>query len=303
MSNRFQVLYKSNEGVELDTWLRQESKTFPPKSNLESLNNMRVFYVVQAALDKDDSIYKIGISERGGHSAKGRLIDYVYSYGVATKDNPCKGVKLFLLLANYFNPDVEAANAYVRQLETRVKAHFKSQNQVARGAERIRVPLTTLFRYLERTNNLFEDKEIVTRQTPRLQEKGQAANEAVKAIKEHYPDKTFLVSFMSGFKYDANERQVPYTRPDAKMTYEEIIQHPRGKTLLDEYIKKNNIDMNLEPSLRPRNLFPETPRRPVTRSQGNFNVTTLPTDTQTPPPVINRPVTRSRTRNYTTTTI
>lgn len=45
------------------------------------------------------------------------------------------------------------------------------------------------------------------------------------------------------------------------------------------------------------------PRRPVTRSQGNFNVTTLPT---TPSPGVVAPtprVTRSRARNFTTTTL
>ena len=182
MSNRFQVLFKSTKGKELDTWLREKSEVFADKSNLESLNNMRVFYIVQAAFDEDDNIFKIGISERGDHAAKGRLIDYVYTYGIADKDNQCKGVKVFLILANYFNPDVEARNAYVRRLETRVKAHFKNQKLVARGAERIKVPIQTLFKYLESTNNLFDDdKEIVTRKTPRLQEKEQAANEAIKS--------------------------------------------------------------------------------------------------------------------------
>ena len=61
MSNRFQVLFKSTKGKELDTWLREKSEVFADKSNLESLNNMRVFYIVQAAFDEDDNIFKIGI--------------------------------------------------------------------------------------------------------------------------------------------------------------------------------------------------------------------------------------------------
>ena len=68
---------------------------------------MRIFYGVKAAFEKNTNVYKIGISERGEHAAKGRLIDYVYSYGIADKNNTCKGVKIYLVLANYFNPDVE----------------------------------------------------------------------------------------------------------------------------------------------------------------------------------------------------
>ena len=79
MSNRFQILLKSEKGIELDTWLRQKSIVFKGKSNLESLDNMRIFYIVKAAFEKDTNIYKTGISERGAHAAnKGRLIDYTY---------------------------------------------------------------------------------------------------------------------------------------------------------------------------------------------------------------------------------
>ena len=38
---------------------------------------------------------------------------------------------------------------------------------------------------------------------------------------------------MKGFRYDVNEKQIPLQRPN-----EEIVQLPRGKTLLDKYIKK-----------------------------------------------------------------
>ena len=102
MSNRFQVLLRSENGVELDDWLRQKSKVFKNQTNMESLDNMRIFYIVKAAFEEDTDVYKIGISERGAHAAKGRLIDYVYSYGIADKNNSCKGVKIYLVLANHF---------------------------------------------------------------------------------------------------------------------------------------------------------------------------------------------------------
>tara|TARA_R110000787_G_scaffold1082_1_gene3963 strand:+ start:4537 stop:5394 length:858 start_codon:yes stop_codon:yes gene_type:complete len=243
MSNRFQVLLKDKNGIELDKWLRQKSVVFKNKSNLESLQNMRIFYVVKAAFEKNTNVYKIGISERGEHAAKGRLIDYVYSYGIADKNNTCKGVKIYLVLANYFNPDVTAANSYVRKLETRVKESFKEARD--RGAERINVPIQELFDYLEENNDLFqEDTEIVTRKTPRLQEKGQAARDAVKRIVEEKVDRSgnvkYTVEFSSiAFKYDDDENQKLKKRTNETLTYEQIIQLPRGKQLLDEYITKN----------------------------------------------------------------
>lgn len=243
MSNRFQILLKSQDGIELDTWLRQKSIVFKGKSNLESLDNMRIFYIVKAAFEKDTNIYKIGISERGAHAAKSRLIDYTYYYGTADKVNPCKGVKIYLVLANHFNPDVNASDSYVRKLETRVKDEFKEARD--RGNERINVPLEKLFKYLEETYDLFDgDTEKVTRKTPRLAEKQQGANEAVKKIVGIKSDrrgnnKKYEVEFMAGFKYDENENRKPYTRPNAILSYDEIVQLPRGKTLLDEFIKEN----------------------------------------------------------------
>ena len=170
MSNKFSVLYKSTEGIELDTWLRKHG---------DSLRNKRIFYVVRANLDKEKEVYKIGISERGSNSAFGRLADYVHFYGVTDKKNNCKGVKLYLLLANIFNPDVNAADAAVRRLETAVIRDFADKRE--RGRERIHVSIQELYAYLEK-NNYITDVENVTRKTPRLAEKGQAANEAIKFI-------------------------------------------------------------------------------------------------------------------------
>ena len=243
MSNRFQVLLRSEKGIELDTWLRGKSQVFKNQTNMESLDNMRIFYIVKAAFEEDTDVYKIGISERGGHSAKGRLIDYVYSYGIADKNNSCKGVKIYLVLANHFNPDVDAASSYVRKLETLVKANFKEVRD--RGAERLNVPLEKLFAYLEETNQLFEgDTESITKKTPRLLEKGQAARDAVKSIIEEKTDRKGIIKYLIefsdiAFKYDGNEKQGQNKRPNEVLTYNEIVQLPRGKQLLDEFIEKN----------------------------------------------------------------
>ena len=41
------------------------------------------------------------------------------------------------------------------------------------------------------------------------------------------------------FKYDGNEKQGQNKRPNEVLTYNEIVQLPRGKQLLDEFIEKN----------------------------------------------------------------
>ena len=280
MSNRFQILLKNTQGIELSEWLRQKSIVFKGKSNLESLDNMRIFYIVKAAFEKDTNIYKIGISERGAHAAKGRLIDYTYYYGTADKLNPCKGVKIYLVLANHFNPDVNSSDSYVRKLETRVKDEFKEARD--RGNERINVPLEKLFKYLEETYDLFDgDTEKETRKTPRLFEKGQAANEAVKKIvgikTNRRGNEKYEVEFMDGFKYDTNGKQKPYTRPNAILSYDEIIQLPRGKTLLDEFIKENE-----------QTATPPTTTRAGTRVTNLVNNNKNTTNTNTNQPVSSR---------------
>ena len=284
MSNRFQILLKNYKGIQLDSWLRQKSIVFKGKSNLESLNNMRIFYIVQATFEKDSNVYKIGISERGEHAAKGRLIDYVYSYGIAENKNPCKGVKVYLILANHFNPDVTAANSYVRKLETNVKKEFKMQRD--RGAERLNVPIDELFKYLEKTYSLFDgDTELETRKTPRLQESGQGAKNAVKRIVDEKVDRRgttkYEVEFSDiAFKYDDDENRKQSKRPNEILTYEEIVQLPRGKQLLDEFIKNKTKTSTTKTGAKVTTL----PNTRLTRSH-----------TQTPIPISTR-TTRSQSK-------
>ena len=83
MNNNLKELLKNKKGVELKTWLER---------NKEKIKDKRIFYVLKANLEKED-VYKIGISERGGTSAYGRLNDYYHFYGASSKTNPCKGVK------------------------------------------------------------------------------------------------------------------------------------------------------------------------------------------------------------------
>lgn len=230
MTNKFTIAYKNPNGTELHNWLLK---------NGSSLKNKRIFYVVKANLDKEKDVFKIGISERGDNSAIGRLIDYVHFYGVTNNENKCQGVKLYLLLANVFNPDVEASHSAVRKLETKVIAKYADRRE--RGKERIHVPIQELFSFLE-DNKTIVDHESETRKTPRLAEKAQAAHNAVKQIVREVKNRTgskikYEIEYMKGFKYDVNQKQIPVKLPNNILTYEEIVQLPRGKQLLDTFIK------------------------------------------------------------------
>ena len=230
MSNKFIISYKNAKGTELHNWLLK---------NGDSLKNKRIFYVVKANLDKDKDVFKIGISERGDNSAIGRLIDYVHFYGITNNENRCQGVKLYLLLANVFNPDVEASHSAVRRLETKVIAKYADRRE--RGRERIHVSIHELFRFLEE-NKTIVDAESETRKTPRLAEKQQAAQKAVKQIVREVKSRTgtkvkYEIEYMKGFRYDINQKQIPVKLPNNVLTYEEVIQLPRGKQLLDAFLK------------------------------------------------------------------
>ena len=267
MSNKFTIKYQNKKGTELHNWLLE---------NGDSLKNKRIFYVVKANMEQDKDVYKIGISERGDNSAIGRLIDYVHFYGVTNKENSCQGVKLYLLLANVFNPDVEASHAAVRKLETKVIRDFADKRE--RGRERIHVSIQELFDYLEE-NNYITDTEKETRKTPRLAEKEQAAAKAVKKIvskdKNRRGETLYEVEFMKGFRYDVNEKQIPLQRPNEKLTYEEIVQLPRGKTLLDKYIKKNEKTREKEPEQEKEDLETLEPEITTRTTRRGTKVTNL----------------------------
>ena len=99
-NNNFKILLKSKAGVELKKWL---------DDNAAKLKNQRIFYILKANLEKGD-VFKIGLSERGGNSAYGRLNDYYHFYGKTNKENPCKGVKLYLVIAYDMKRTVPSRN-------------------------------------------------------------------------------------------------------------------------------------------------------------------------------------------------
>ena len=233
MNNNFKELLPFNkEGKELTVWL---------ENNKDKLRNQRIFYILKANMEKKD-VFKIGLSERGGNSAYGRLNDYYHFYGKPQTNNACYGVKLHLVLANTWNPDVENSDARVRRVETKMKAHFKSK--IERGTERFAVSVDDLYNYMIE-ENLLEEKEIEkpVRRTPRLAEKGQAAQDAVKNIISHTKNRrgkiTYKVEFHESFKYDKNQKATKVQMPNRILTYDELVGMRHGKRLADEYNAKH----------------------------------------------------------------
>ena len=237
-NNNFKILLKNKRGEELIDWLNKEG---------HKLKNQRIFYILKANLEKGD-VYKIGLSERGGNAAYGRLKDYYHFYDKSTSSNPCKGVKLYLVLANTYNADVDNPNARVRRVETKMKAFLKQKIGSVRGDERFKISISELFKYME-DNKLLEEEEIEkpTRQTPRLKEKGQGSQDAVAGIIGHKKLRNgiikFNVEFLNAFKYDRNEKptKLPNKMPNKILTYDELIGYRHGKRKVDEYIKREGL--------------------------------------------------------------
>ena len=213
MNNNLKELLKNKNGVELKTWLER---------NKEKIKDKRIFYVLKANLEKED-VYKIGISERGGTSAYGRLNDYYHFYGTSSKTNPCKGVKLYLVLANTYNVDVNASDSKVRKLETLLKRDFKELR--ARGEERLNTSIDSIFEYLQKANLIVTETEKPVRETPRLKELNIGSNDAVNKIISSSKLRNGPYIYEVEFK----------NKTKKKLTYDQLIGMRNGKRIADEY--------------------------------------------------------------------
>jgi len=235
--NNFKILHPFDKnGTELKTWL---------DANKSKLANQRIFYILRAKMEKND-VFKIGISERGGQSAYGRLKDYYHFYGQSNQGG-CYGVKIHLILANTFDPNVQTSDSNVRRVETKMKAApFKK----ARGSERLEASISDIYEYMKEHNllNVKEDSNPV-RQTPRLKELGQSSTDTVKQILGHNLPKTrsgqikYTTEFAVSIRYDRNNKPLPAKKmPNKELTYDQLVQLRNGRHLADEYNKKHNLN-------------------------------------------------------------
>jgi len=230
------VLLKSKRGCELKTWIEK---------NKLRLSNHRIFYILKANLEQGD-VYKIGISEKGDTSAYGRLNDYYNHMGKTDKDNKCLGVKLHLVIANLFNPSVQ--NNKVRAIETKVIKHLKEAGATARGRERFKISIDKLFETLDDLGiqKLGDEASDTLKRSPRILEKDIASADTVKAIISHTKNRRgsilFEVSFYEYRKYDKDQNSTVVKQDNRTLAYKDLIQLRDGKKLVDEYIKKYDLN-------------------------------------------------------------
>jgi len=143
----------------------------------EKLKHKRVFYVIQANLDKE-AVTKFGIAGMTSGNPYSRLNEYVLMYGKYDKDNDCLGVKIFFLGYTEYNRLVEVPNSKVFKLELKLKRDefLKTTTEhVGRGLERTSRSPKEVIKLLNQYEKNIEDVEtVITR----------AAREKTKAYRD-----------------------------------------------------------------------------------------------------------------------
>jgi len=105
----------------------------------------------------------------GGTSAFGRLLQYVNYYGEAGEFD-CKGIELFLMVANEYTPNVEGKNSAIFRKEKFLKAQLRGDSMSGRGTERMTTNMRKLFNLIFQTSNKTDDIELQRRKTERLKQ-------------------------------------------------------------------------------------------------------------------------------------
>lgn len=146
--------HNHSQPVKLNQWLVE---------NHSKLKNKSIFYVIKANMERRP-IYKIGIvTSAGTNDAYYRLLKYVHAYDQESesdddeslaertrrKANLIKGVKLYLILGNNYNSEVEKKNKAVTKLEKNVLNSLKNKVDPTRGVERIEINIHELMREID----------------------------------------------------------------------------------------------------------------------------------------------------------
>lgn len=182
-NNKTKVIFENYDGVELREWLRD---------NREKIKDKRILYVVKANIDKN--LFKFGIGgnkgdgEGGGENAYGRLLQYVNYYGVSNKDDKCKGIKLYLIIGNKYNKDVQPENSAVFRKEKYLIKQLEDDrdDENSRGKERVNTNIRTLFRLIQNNaNKTDEDIELERRKSERNKQAKLTTSDKVLEVTAH----------------------------------------------------------------------------------------------------------------------
>jgi len=126
--------------------------------NRTRLTNKRILYCIRPNMDNSLIKFGVGGVEHGETSAFGRLLQYVNYYGESGEFD-CQGVKLFLIAANEYNPNVDGKNSAIFRKEKFLKAQLKGDTLSGRGTERVTTNIDKLFKLIKQTSNKTDAKQ------------------------------------------------------------------------------------------------------------------------------------------------
>jgi hypothetical protein len=244
--NKVEVIYENQQGIELAEWLRKES-------NRRSLDNKRILYVMRANMDNSLIKFGVGGVEHGGTSAYGRLLQYINYYGEGGEFD-CLGIKLFLIVANNYNANVEGKNSAIFRKEKFLKAQLKGDTMTGRGTERVTTNLRKLFNLiLQKSNQTDEDIELERRKTERIQQQDLQPDDRVVKIESHItPSGKGMTRYRAIWnrpniqterKKDKDGNFVVTEKKDfgTDQFYHQLIKFQDGKEAVDKYIEQLKV--------------------------------------------------------------
>ena len=253
MSNKVKTLFENKDGTELKEWLDGKTKIAGEmKTNRELIKNKRILYVIRPNIDKSLIKFGIGGVEHGGSSAYGRLLQYVNYYGESGEFD-CLGVKLFLIVANEYNPNVEGKNSAIFRKEKFLKAQLNGDTLSGRGTERVKTNIRKLFGLIFQTSNKTdEDIEIERRKSERLEQSNITKDDKVTKVTDHVTPTTgtgktvyrthwnrpyILTEKIKDKNGKVKTKETKVFETDE--TYKTLVTVRDGKEKVDEYINKH----------------------------------------------------------------
>ena len=262
MSNKVKILYENKEGQELAQWLQSMSQhpDYKGTTNRKMLDDKRILYCVRANMDNSLIKFGIGGVEHGRTSAFGRLLQYINYYGEGGEFD-CLGIKIFLIAANQYNPNVDGKNSAIFRKEKFLKAQLKGDTLSGRGTERVTTNIRKLFGLIKQASNKTdEDIEIERRKSDLLAQRNITSEDQVMKVTAHETPKTgkgmtkFIVHWSRPAivkeyikdkdgknKRDAKGKLMTRTVKDftTRQTYKELVNFRDGKEKVDEYMENH----------------------------------------------------------------
>ncbi len=245
-NNKIKILFKDlKHGAELGDWLAL-------KKTKDLLKDMRILYVLRPNMDSSLIKFGIGGVEHGSTGAWGRLHQYVNYYGTASEFEVCKGVKLFLVVGNKYNPNVEAKDSAIFRKELFLKRELHGDTVSGRGTERVLTNLERIYKLvMDKSNKTWEDIEKERRVSERLEQAQISSEDKVVKITDHTTPSKGKGKTLFRAHWNRPYILTKKKRVDGKIetyteevyttneTYKKLISYLDGKQEVDKYMAKH----------------------------------------------------------------